>query len=154
MNYEVQGVAPDAALALGAIVEREGVLSPSAVVAEAATATSPLHRFFVWDDTEAAHRYRLDQAENLIRRVRVVIHREPERTVKLRAYVSTGFDKGSHSYEPVESVMADPHRRQQVLLQIRREASALRNKLASFGEFARLVDALDEFLRHPDEDAA
>jgi hypothetical protein len=154
VTIEIQGVAPDAARALAAIAEREGVLSPSAIKADAANASSPLHRFFTWDDTEAGDRYRTIQAENLIRRVRIVIHQEPERRVKLRAYVSTGFDKGAHSYEPVQTVMADPERREHVLLQIRREAAALRGKLVAFGQYARLVDALDEFLRDEGEEAA
>jgi hypothetical protein len=34
---------------------------------------SPLHRYFTWDDGEAAERYRLGQAERLIRRYKLTV---------------------------------------------------------------------------------
>jgi len=51
----------------------DGVLTPSDVVEDARRATSPLHNFFTWDDTVAAHQYRLDQARTLIRNVKVEV---------------------------------------------------------------------------------
>jgi len=48
------------------IEQRDGVLTPEAVVDAAASLTSPLHSFFEWDDTKAGRHYRLQQARNLI----------------------------------------------------------------------------------------
>lgn len=48
-----------------------GLLTPNDVVADAKSETSPLHSFFTWDDTEASHQFRLDQARSLIRNVQV-----------------------------------------------------------------------------------
>lgn len=44
-----------------------GTLTPEAVLADAADPTSVLHSCFEWDDSKAAHQYRLDQARGLIR---------------------------------------------------------------------------------------
>ena len=57
-----------------AIVEletRQGTLSSQVVVDEARDISSPLHPFFQWDDSIAAEAYRIQQAESLIRRVKI-----------------------------------------------------------------------------------
>ena len=41
-------------------------ITPEAVVATAKSPKSPLHKFFEWDDSLAAQKYRLHQARNLI----------------------------------------------------------------------------------------
>lgn len=53
-----------------------GVLTPERVLLDAAEANSPLHDQFTWNDDEAAHQYRLDQARKLIRsfKFEVVTH--------------------------------------------------------------------------------
>ena len=49
------------------IEERDGVLSPSAVVDEARPEVSPIHACFEWDDEKAAEKYRETQASSMIR---------------------------------------------------------------------------------------
>lgn len=51
--------------------KNEGSLTPEDVVNDAKYDNSPLHKFFEWDDGEAAAKYRLEQARQLIRSVRV-----------------------------------------------------------------------------------
>lgn len=53
-------------------VRNGGVLTPEAVVAAAKKPTSPLHRVFEWNDSEAAKAWRIEQARCLIRSVHVV----------------------------------------------------------------------------------
>ena len=48
-------------------------LTPRAVVADAAHPSSPLHKYFDWDDTSAAQKYRLEQASSLIGACRVLV---------------------------------------------------------------------------------
>lgn len=54
-------------------LEREGKLTPEAVVKAAKSMASPLHDCFEWDDSEAASRYRLWQARELIASIRIEI---------------------------------------------------------------------------------
>ena len=56
----------------------QGNLTADAVVAEAANKRSPIHHLFEWDDSKAAHAYRIDQARMLLRgiQVRFETHRE------------------------------------------------------------------------------
>lgn len=63
-----------------------GVLLPAAVVEAARDPTSAMHSHFQWDDTEAAIAYRLSQARELIRSVKVYVTTETFR-IAAPAYV-------------------------------------------------------------------
>ena len=63
--------------ALRTLMDAEGILSPAAVVDAARDPGSPLHRYFTWDDGEAADKCRLTEAGMLIRRVRIHLVRVP-----------------------------------------------------------------------------
>lgn len=63
-----------------------GNLTPDAVLEDARSKKSPLHDQFEWNDGEAAHKYRLDQARTLIRSVRVEVTTE-SRTVSVVRYL-------------------------------------------------------------------
>lgn len=73
----------------------DGLLKPDDVVRAARRENHPLHRFFTWDNDQAAHQYRLFQARTLIRSVRLSV---PDGSltppapayVALKADVSTG----------------------------------------------------------------
>ncbi len=53
--------------------DRQGRLFPSEVLNAARDENSPLHDFFEWDDSAAAEAYRLDQARELIRRIKIEV---------------------------------------------------------------------------------
>lgn len=53
-----------------------GKLTPDLVVQDAEQSDSPLHELFEWDDGVAGHKYRIEQARNVITSVRVVITTE------------------------------------------------------------------------------
>ncbi len=63
-----------------------GNLTPDAVLEDARSKKSPLHDQFEWNDGEAAHKYRLDQARTLIRSVRVEVVTE-SKTVSVVRYL-------------------------------------------------------------------
>jgi hypothetical protein len=69
-----------------ALESRSGKLSPADVLAAARPEDSPIHEFFEWDDTAAAESWRMEQARELIRRVRIDIQFE-EVTIRTVKYV-------------------------------------------------------------------
>src|SRR4029434_7353041 len=73
-----------------------GHLHPATVVDDARDPTSPLHDFFEWDDSTAAQQYRLGQARQLIRRVKiqVTVHDIP---MDVMRYVRDPDDQGNYS---------------------------------------------------------
>lgn len=66
--------------------DRKGRLTPEQVLEAASDPKSALHSQFEWDDSKAAYAHRLDQARELIRRVKIELVVE-ERTIKAVAYV-------------------------------------------------------------------
>ncbi len=55
------------------IEEKKGVLDAELVVEYAKSKKSPIHDAFEWDNSLAAHEYRLTQARTMIRSLRVVV---------------------------------------------------------------------------------
>lgn len=70
-------------------LDRDGNIAPDDMLAAGEPEDSPIHSLFVWDNDIAGHRYRLDQARELIRRVQVhYIEGEPKvRDIRVSEYV-------------------------------------------------------------------
>lgn len=77
-----------------------GRLTPDAVLQDARSPKSPLHDQFTWDDSEAATQWRLQQARELIRSVRVEVTTET-RTVSTVRYVRDPTAGESQGYVEV-----------------------------------------------------
>lgn len=67
-------------------LEKDGRLTPEAVVEDARDPGSPLHELFEWNVDKAAMKHWMDRARTLIRSVEVVIRNE-RLTVSTVAYV-------------------------------------------------------------------
>jgi hypothetical protein len=75
---------------------RSGKLTPLQVLEAARPEESPLHDFFEWDDSAAAEAYRIDQARELIRRVRIEVTYE-ETTIRTVQYVRDNTRKAEET---------------------------------------------------------
>jgi len=131
------------------IVERHGgVLRPEDVVDEARDPRSPLHDQFDWDDSEAAHKWRLHQARNLIR-VCVRYVETPDRERKpCRVFVSLTTDRVSNGggYRALDDVLRVKSTREQLLEDAMREAEAFARKYAMLSELAEVHAAISRAL--------
>lgn len=65
---------------------QDGRVTADDLLAEAKSESHPMHNDFEWDDTVAGHKYRLDQAREIIRTVRVTIIKGKKRVTSV-AYV-------------------------------------------------------------------
>lgn len=74
-----------------------GKLVREDVVSAAERKRNPLHKYFVWDDSEAARFYRLDQASRLISAVKVVLIPGKKLTVPIRYFINVK-KPGERSY--------------------------------------------------------
>lgn len=116
--------------------DTDGLIEAEAVVEAASDPESPLHRYFTWDDNEAAHQYRLVQARHLIARVTVTRVQPAPQYVNVRI----GQRRG---YVSTERAVADPDLYAQVAREARRGIISYRNRLAAFEQAAKVVAALD-----------
>lgn len=69
--------------------------SPARIVDVARDPKNPMHPFFQWNDTEAARRYRLDQARELIGMIRIKIRDVPQ---PVREWVGVKLEKSETKY--------------------------------------------------------
>lgn len=132
--------------ALDLLAGAAGVLTVDAVVDAARLASSPLHRYFTWDDSVAAAQFRRLQAGNLIRRVRVtrlVVDEQGPRQLRPRRWVvpaaEPGVDPGT--YRRVEDVLAGERGSAELVARFRREADAF---VARWRDLAAFADWLRE----------
>jgi hypothetical protein len=68
------------------IAARKAGLNPATILAVAKNPNSSLYRYFTWDDTEAARRFREMQAYELIRRVKVTVETNDGKSLTVRAF--------------------------------------------------------------------
>lgn len=119
------------------IYQQNGSLTPAAVVEVARDPKHPLHGRFEWDDTVAAERYRLDQARQLIRVVKVTETRGND-LLRTREFVSVHRESGP-SYMPIDEVKADPFTSKLVLQQAAREWRQMFARYRHLEEFLEQV---------------
>ena len=107
-------------------------LRPEAVVQFAKNAKTSLHRYFTWDDGEAAQAYRVMQARALIRVAVTVLETTSE---KVRAFVSLTPDrKTGAGYRAMVDVLDDASMLGQLLKDAKAELQAFKRKYAKLEE--------------------
>lgn len=123
---------------LQAIRDERGALTPALVVDAARDPEHPLHSRFEWDDTIAAEKWRLEQAGQLLRIVK--LPPEPGRPDDLRAFVAfKGKDSHKADYIPTEEALHDEFIRKLVLRDMEREWRLLKRRYEHMREFADLI---------------
>lgn len=121
----------------------KGELTPEDVLADAKHDNSPLHSFFEWTDSEAAHQFRLQQARGLVRSIVAVYIRDDAPAVRQKAYVHVPEPSAPH-YREATHAMSQTKTRQLVLQRAWNELQSWRRRYADLQEFASLVEKIDE----------
>jgi len=119
----------------------DGALLPELVVYSARKTTSPLHSCFTWDNTKAAHQYRLWQARQLIRvSVQIVPGTE---NITERIWVSLSPDRENDGgYRSLISVMSDKQLREQLLEDAMADMKLFADKYRRLSELAVVFTAM------------
>ena len=118
------------------IYERDGVIEPETVVEESKSPSAPLHSCFEWDDEKAAHKYRITQAQNIIRAIVVVDEAKQPET---RAFVNV-----QREYHPVSVVVRNPEKREILLQNALNELRWFERKYNTLQELSAVFSAIEE----------
>lgn len=123
----------------------DGRLTPDLVVQDAESSDSPLHELFEWDDGVAGHKYRIEQARQVITSVRVVITTE-HKAVSTVFYVrDPSAESTEQGYVSINTLKSDSDlARESIVMEFSRAASYLqraRTHAEALG-MAQEVDAL------------
>lgn len=125
---------------LARLAGRKGFLTPEQVVTAAANPASPLHDRFTWDDSKAAHQYRLWQARELI--ASVVFEPTPGRA-PFRAYVNirtAGEQEGR--YVSTIDALSDPKIRRAIVSRALQELERVRERYEELNELSTVWRAI------------
>jgi hypothetical protein len=124
-------------------LERE--LTAELVVSKARPKNSPLHNEFTWDDSDAAHKYRLVQARTLIRSVTVVT--EAKEPVQHYCHVRHKGEKGKRQrrgeYKPMEIVVQSKTEYETALQELMEKLQASERAVQELQEAAGQIDVKD-----------
>ena len=121
-----------------------GALTQEAVVERARSNNSALHDHFDWNDTEAAEKWRLNQAGDIIRAIVIDVSRSNVEEPKLvRAFVNVE-QRGERHYTSTLVALSDKDLRAQVLRKAWEELEGWRIRHSELVEFARVFSAIDE----------
>ncbi len=136
---------------LQAIEQRYGAIKPDLVVSEARPKGSPLHPFFTWDNGKAADQWRLEEARQIVRSVRIIHDDIPaaEQPV-IRAFVSVKASDRDRfdgtGYISTTRAMKVAFYHDQVLASAKNELEQWRRRYSDLKEFGTLYVAIDEVL--------
>ncbi len=142
------GSAEPAHKALEILRKKNGVLRPKEVVEKARNSRSKLHKYFMWDDTEAAQRFREEQARLLIRSIEVIYIESPN-AVAVNTYqvvtepTESDDVKPRKVYTSTAEALADPVMRGEILGNAIRDALSFRRKYAALQELSQVFTAVD-----------
>jgi hypothetical protein len=121
---------------LDRIRDERGADTAEIVVEEAAKPASPLHTMFTWDDTEAAHLWRLEEARSLMRAITI----EFADGTEVRAFHAITINENTQAdYVPLEIVQRSEQLSAQVLERALSELDAWTERYQVYSELLPLA---------------
>jgi len=119
-----------------------GSLTADVVLQDAEKDDSPYHNEFIWDDTEAAHRWRKHTARNLIGCIHVEIE-DYEPIVRNFECVIVEDEK---VYEDIETVIGSDDLREQVVDRLKKDIEKLRMKYGAYKHLQELFTKVNKLI--------
>lgn len=124
-----------------------GRLTTAAVIADAKSKTSPLHKYFDWDIKTAATKWWKCQAQALIASVQIEVTTS-HRILSAPAYIKDPSTKGDEpGYIGVAELRDDRSYARDALLRELKQANALFDRAVVLAEVLGLSKEFDEFQR-------
>lgn len=124
--------------------KRDGEVTKESLLEASRPEDSPTHGAFEWDDSVAAEKYRLRQANFMINQLEVHIQSEDSAPVKERAYLNVVEGKNNPGrFIGVEIALSDAEMRDVVLQNALAELVAFKNKYERLIELAEIFSAID-----------
>jgi hypothetical protein len=146
-NVPNKGIdAEKAHAALETIRSKNNGLTDDGIVQAAEAKNHALHKWFEWDDSEAAKEHRRGQARQLIRSLEVIYTEAPD--IKTRVYEvehkARPQDPGRTVYTTTEEVLANPESRDRLIAEAIRAAMQFRRRFKMLHELDAVMEAIDK----------
>jgi hypothetical protein len=125
---------------LNRVREERGDLNNETLVAAATPKTHPLHDRLEWNDKIGGHKYRLIQASELIRSVKIK-YSDTEPDAEVNAFASLRREDGGRSYVPIDEIAENPINRELLLRQARRDLASFERRYRHLSEYVELIES-------------
>lgn len=123
-------------------LKKRGLLLPANVIEAARPVSSPLHDSFCWDNTKAAHGYRLWQARQLISvAVQYLPVNGEQRAVRVFQSLTTDRQKEDGGYRETVTILSNKNWRRQLLEDAIQELEVFQSKYAQLTELEAVFRA-------------
>lgn len=129
----------------------DGTIKPEDVVADARDPSSPLHAEFQWDDDVAANAWRLQQARQLIRSVRIEFRVEKVTVASVQYVRDPRLERTEAGYIDVRKVKGDEETSRDVLLAEATRIKGSLERMRALAAYFDLQDHVDELIGELDE---
>lgn len=127
--------------------KHDGRLHAEEVVKAARPQNSPLHGKFTWDDTEAAHQYRLEQARHLIRATIQYIDVDGSpRPVNVFVALSSDRENGG-GYRELQTVLKRKEHREILLADAMKEMKSFIDRFETIKRLSKVVGEMKKVLK-------
>ncbi|MBO6178502.1 MAG: hypothetical protein J6M62_11250 [Selenomonadaceae bacterium] len=134
-KYNISVEAETAGKELERMENKHGKVTPQIILDESRADNAPLHRLFEWDDTKAAEKYRLTQAQNIIHNLTITVDNpKTERQTTVRAYVK--LQDEVYNYISVTKAVTEQDTYQAILNEALEEIKRFQRKYSGLVEFA------------------
>lgn len=136
-----KGIDADSAIAeIERIESIFGSLTAENVLTASQSPDSLLHSLFQWDDTKAAHNYRLQQARTILNNIEINIISDGESKV-MSVFEIVNLGEG-RVYKSIQNM--NPNDVEYVKQLVKREINHLKLKLSTYNKFEETIKHLDD----------
>lgn len=147
-EYAVKGLCKVPAQKVGELMEKlersKNGLSPSSLLEASRKDGTLLHEYFDWDDTSAAEKWRLSQAQGLILNVRVVIKEtDSDHEIKERGFVATPDRKSA--YVSLQTAFSNEEWKKSLLNQVKTDMETFIAKYRRLQEVQSVIAQMELF---------
>lgn len=116
-------------------------VTPEQIVDYARNDTSELHKLFEWDDTVAAEKYRIIQAQGIVRNLVYVPAKKDDPPVRVLQITTE-----THEYQPTRFFLKQEDQYTALLKRALAELNAFKRKYKSLTELDKIFSDIDEIL--------
>ena len=126
-------------------------LTAEVLVREAEPVASPLHKYFEWNDTKAAHQYRLVQARKILQTIKFTVISTPvgggtpeKSTVRVMHVITSERAPSGKSYQALPDIIKSKDKTEELLENCLKDLRAWRNK---YGSIKGVIEGYSELLK-------
>ena len=132
------------------IEEKYGKITSEVVLQQAEAKDSPLHEMFEWDNEVAGHKFRLQQATQIIISL-AVEPEEPKEPKPVRAYYNVAESEKRGSFVNMKNAFSNPDTRELILKRAMRELQSFKEKYENLAELAGVFKQIDKLIEDINE---